>query len=199
MTALQSNSERSHPAPTIPTLVDEDPRLQARYEEYCQRQAKDLVSSLDKEAIRPLYARARDWGRETGLEVHKDPLATLLLFVKEILPLPPLDIWAVDRVRYLDAHLQEEFESPPAHRQPSRPVTVESRAMDLDGERWRATLSLFRRDEAWRGFIGFDRPGEERTVRTGEIFREEEPDEIRDRFMGFHNHTLQAFLRSALP
>lgn len=199
MTAVHSTRERPQLTQTVPSLVGEDPDLSGRYEEYCRRQAKGLVSSLEKEAIRPLYARARAWGRETGMEVPKDPLATLLLFVGEILPLPPFEVWAADRARYLDAHLEEEFDSPPAHRRTSPPVTVESRSMDLDGERWRATLSLFRRDEAWRGFIGFDRPGEEKTVRTGEIFREEEPEEIRDRFLGFHNHTLQAFLRSVLP
>jgi hypothetical protein len=173
--------------------------LESRYREYCGRQAKALVSSLPREAVRPLYARAREWGKDTGREVDKDPLATLLLFVRTILPLPPLDVWARDRARNLQAHLQEEFESPPAHRQSSPPVTVESRAMDLQGDRWRATLSLFRSEGAWRGFIGFNRIGDETQVRTGEIFREEDPEEIRTRFLGFHNQTLQAFLRSVLP
>jgi hypothetical protein len=199
MTALESSSERPQSAQRSFSLVGEDPDLRSRYEEYCRRQAKGLVSNLPREAIRPLYAKAREWGRETGREVHKDPLATLLLFIREVLPLPPLDVWSVDRARFLDAHLEEEFESPPAHRQSSPPVVVESRAMELEGERWRASLSLFRRDEAWRGFISFQETGRERSVRTGEIFREDDPEEIKDRFLGFHNHTLQAFLRSVLP
>ncbi len=71
--------------------------------------------------------------------------------------------------------------------------------MEMEGRRWRATLNLFRRDEAWRGFIVFNPLGEAETVRTTDIFREEDPDEIRNRFLGFHNQTLQAFLRSVLP
>jgi hypothetical protein len=35
-------------------------------------------------------------------------------------------------------------------------------------------------------------------VRTADIFREEDPEEIRDRFRAFHSGTLQAFLRSVL-
>jgi hypothetical protein len=158
-----------------------------------------LVSLLPKEAIRPLYAHARDWGRETGEEVEKDPLATLFLFLQSIIPLPPRDVWERDRAEHLDAHVQEEFASPPAYRRSSPPVTVESRGMEIDGQRWRATLNLFRRDEVWRGFIVFNPVGESETVQTTDIFREEDPDEIRNRFLGFHNQTLQAFLRSVLP
>jgi hypothetical protein len=192
-----SGRERSNPS--HPTFVQDDPNLEIRYREYCQRQAKGLVSILPKDAIRPLYARAREWGRRTGKEVEKDPLATLLLFLQELLPLPPRQVWEADRALFLDAHIKEEFDSPPAHHRASPPVTVESRGMELDGGRWRATLNLFRRDEAWRGFIVFNRLGEGDTLRTSDIFREEDPDEIRNRFLGFQNHTLQAFLRSVLP
>ena len=199
MTALQGNPDRPEPITASQSVVDEDPNLSARYDEYCRRQAKGLVSILPKEAIRPLYARAREWGRTTGKEVEKDPLATLLLFLRELLPLPPREVWERDRVEYLDAHVKEEFDSPPAHRRSSPPVTVESRGMEMEGRRWRATLNLFRRDEAWRGFIVFNPLGETDTVQTADIFREEDPDEIRNRFLGFHNQTLQAFLRSVLP
>lgn len=181
------------------TVVREDPDLGARYEEYRHRQAKGLVSILPKQAIRPLYAQAREWGRETGREVEKDPLATLLLFIETILPLPPRSVWEDDRATYLDAHVREEFASPPAHRQDSPPVTVESRGMEMDGRRWRATLNLFRRDDAWRGFIVFNPMSTRDSLRTADIFREEDPEEIRRRFLGFHNQTLQAFLRSVLP
>jgi hypothetical protein len=130
--------------PGSATVVRQDPDLEARYEEYRHRQAKGLISILPREAIRPLYGQAREWGRETGREVEKDPLATLLLFLETILPLPPRSVWEEDRAAHLDAHVREEFASPPAHRQDSPPVTVESRAMDMDGHRWRATLNLFR-------------------------------------------------------
>ena len=199
MTALQGNPDREPQPPVAHTVVQEDPDLNSRYEEYCRRQAKGLVSILPKEAIRPLYGRAREWGRENGKEVDKDPLATFLLYIQELMPLPPRDVWELDRTKYLDAHVKEEFDSPSAHRRSSPPVTVESRGMEIDGKRWRATLNLFRRDEAWRGFIVFNPLGEPETARTADIFREEDPDEIRNRFLGFHNQTLQAFLRSVLP
>jgi len=199
MTSLQGNPGGPGPDAVPLTVVHEDPDLGSRFDEYCRRQAKGLVSILPKEAIRPLYARAREWGRKTGKEVAKDPLATFLLFLQELLPLPPRDVWERDRAEHLDAHVKEEFDSPPAHHRSSPPVTVESRGMEMEGRRWRATLNLFRRDEAWRGFIVFNPLGEAETVRTTDIFREEDPDEIRNRFLGFHNQTLQAFLRSVLP
>jgi hypothetical protein len=199
MASLQGTPDRSYAEKGASGMVQEDPDLSSRYVDYCHRQAKGLVSILPKEAIRPLYARARDWGRETGNEVEKDPLATFLLFLETLIPLPPRSVWEVDRAQNLDAHVKEEFDSPQAHRRSSPPVTVESRGMEMDGLRWRATLSLFRRDEAWRGFIIFNLLGETETVRTTDIFREEDPDEIRNRFLGFHNQTLQAFLRSVLP
>lgn len=198
MTALQSPSDPAGPDISSGVVV-EDPELDARYEDYCRRQVKGLVSLLPKEAIRPLYARARAWGRDTGNEVEKDPLATFLLFLQELLPLPSREVWERDRAEHLDAHVREEFDSPPAYRGDSPPVTVESRGLELDGRRWRATLNLLRRDEAWRGFIVFHRLGDKETVRTADIFREEDPDEIRKRFLAFHNQTLQAFLRSVLP
>jgi len=200
MAAAQGTPSRDgSPSPASPSIVHEDPDLASRYEEYCRRQAKSLVSILPKEAIRPLYARAREWGRTEGKEVEKDPLATFMLFIRELLPLPPRGIWEQDRAAHLDAHVKEEFDSPAAHHRASPPVTVESRGMEIDGRRWRATLNLFRKDEAWRGFIVFNPLGESVSVRTADIFREEDPDEIRNRFLGFHNQTLQAFLRSVLP
>ena len=198
MTALESPSDPSAP-PFSSQVVVEDPELDARYVEYCRRQAKGLVSILPKEAIRPLYARARRWGRETGNEVEKDPLATFLLYLEDLLPLPSREIWEQDRVNHLDAHVKEEFDSPQAYHRDSAPVTVESRGMMLGDQRWRATLNLFRQHEAWRGFIVFHRLGDKEILRTADIFREEDPDEIRKRFLGYHNQTLQAFLRSVLP
>lgn len=199
MSVNQGNPGPREPEEVSAPDVNADPDLDARYAEYCRRQTKGLVSILPKEAIRPLYGKAREWGRRTGNEVEKDPLATFLLFLQEVMPLPPREVWEKDRARYLDAHVKDEFESPAAHRRSSPPVTVESRGMEIEGRRWRATLNLFRRDEAWRGFIVFNPLGEPETVRTADIFREEDPDEIRNRFLGFHNQTLQAFLRSVLP
>jgi len=172
--------------------------LRSRYRAYRSRQAQALVSFLPQEAIRPLYAQARAWAADVGVRIGKDPLATLLLFLQELLPLPPFEVWLRDRAEHLPAHLEEEFTSAPAHRRISPPVTVESRPVSLGESHWRASLSLFRRDEAWRGFISFTPVGEGTGVRTADIFREEDPEEIRSRFLSFNAHTLQAFLRSVL-
>jgi hypothetical protein len=128
-------------------------------------------------------------------------MATLLLFLQEILPLPSFDVWLADRRSNLSAHLEEEFSSAPAHLVLSPPVTVASRVVALGPDRWRATLNLFRRDGAWRGFIRFrifQAPGEEEGLRTGDIFREDDPEAIRDRFVSLRPQALRAFLRSVL-
>jgi len=198
MVALHGGSDGAPGAPPVQGLVSEDPALKSRYRSYRSRQAQALVSFLPREAVRPLYARARAWAGEMGVKVGKDPLATLLLFVQELIPLPPFEVWLQDRSENLEAHLEEEFTSAPAHRRVSPPVTVESRAVNLGDSQWRASLNLFRRDEAWRGFISFRPVSEGPGVRTADIFREEDPEEIRDRFLSFQPHTLQAFLRSVL-
>jgi hypothetical protein len=198
MVPLQGGSDGTAGIPPLEKLVSEDPELKSRYRAYRTRQAQGLVSLLPQEAIRPLYARARRWAGEAGVTVGKDPLATLLLFLQELLPLPPFDVWMRDRGRNLTAHLDEEFSSAPAYRRTSPPVTVESRSVRLGDEQWRATLSLFRRDEVWRGFIAFRPVGGGPGVRTGDVFREDDPEEIRDRFLAFQPQTLRAFLRSVL-
>jgi hypothetical protein len=179
-------------------LVSEDPDLKSRYDSYRRRQAYALLSLLPQEAVRPLYGGARLWAEGMRIPLGKDPLATLLLYLQELLPLPPFDTWMADRASHLDAHLEEEFASGPAHKRSSPPVTVESRGVEMEGRRWRASLSLFRRDDAWRGFITFRRAGDETGIRTADIFREEDPEEIRERFRSFHSNTLQAFLRSVI-
>jgi len=198
MTALLGGSDGSAGASASQGLVQEDPELDKRYRAYRIRQAQAFLSLIPREAIRPLYSRARAWASETGLPRGKDPLATLLLFIQDLLPLPPIHVWMEDRASNLDAHLQEEFASGPAHRRPSPPVTVASRGLEVEGRRWHATLRLFRRDEAWRGFISFRAAEESDARRTADIFREEDPEEIRNRFLAFHSGTLAAFLRSVL-
>jgi hypothetical protein len=180
-------------------MLGHDPDLELRYGEYRRRQVAGLISLLPREAVRPLYARAREWGRAAGLVGGDDPLATLLLFLQQVLPLPPLEVWVDDRLANPEAHLREEFDSPQAQSRPTLPLTVESRPMDVNGGRWRASLNLYRRDEAWRGFITFNPAEGGDGLRTAEIFREDDPEEIRKRFLGYQNHTLQAFLRSVSP
>jgi hypothetical protein len=199
MTAIPDHPAGAGPGVTARTMLRQDPDLGVRYQEYRRRQAAALISVLPRDAVRPLYASAREWGRASGLEVEKDPLSTLLLYLQDLLPLPPLDVWMNDRLENLDAHLREEFESPQAQRRPTPPLTVESRQMEMGGRRWRAALHLFRRDEAWRGFITFHPAEGGEGLRTADIFREDDPEEIRARFLGYRNHTLQAFLRSVFP
>ena len=200
MTALRDTSD-GPPQGASPsrTLIREDPALEVRYQEYRRRQAGAVASLIPKEAVRPLYGRARDWAEGLGLERGKDPLATFLLYLEELLPLPPFEIWLEDRTRNLDAHLQEEFDPGQPHSRTTPPVTVESRGFKMEGRHWRASLNLFRREEAWRGFIAFRALDGLGGVRTGDIFREDDPDEIRERFLSYHAQTLQAFLRSVLP
>jgi len=193
-----SGSEWAVDGDSVRDLVWEDPALESRYGEYCRRQAQGLVTLLPHDAIRPLYAKARAWAKGAGLGSGKDPLATLLLYLREILPLPPFELWLTDRSEHLEAHLEEEFTSPPAQRRLPPPVTVASRGVPLGDANWRATLHIFRRNEAWRGFISFRHVGEGAQVRTADIFREEDPEEIRDRFRTLTQPTLQAFLRSVL-
>jgi len=155
MTGLQGGPDGAPTADSIRGLVSEDPELRSRYRAYRSRQAQALVSFLPQEAIRPLYAQARAWAADVGVRIGKDPLATLLLFLQELLPLPPFEVWLRDRAEHLPAHLEEEFTSAPAHRRISPPVTVESRPVSLGESHWRASLSLFRRDEIVRRIGGF--------------------------------------------
>lgn len=199
MVALQGGSHHGSAGRSASHgLVQEDPELDKRYRAYRARQAQAFVSLIPREAIRPLYSRARVWASESGLPAGKDPLATLLLFVEDLLPLPPFQVWMEDRASNLDAHLQEEFASGPAHHRRSSPVTVASRGLEVGGRRWHASLRLFRRDEAWRGFISFRAAEDPDVLRTADIFREDDPEEIRSRFLAFHSGTLAAFLRSVL-
>ena len=196
MAALQGGSDRPPGALSIEALVSEDPDLESRYRAYRTRQAQALLSLLPNDAVRPLYARARSWAGEVGIEVGKDPLATLLLFLQEVIPLPSFDLWLKDRSENLEAHLEEEFTSAPAHRRPSPPVMVESRAVRLGDTPWRASLGVIRHDRGslWIGGKKIEGP----SVRTADIFREENPEEIRSRFLSLNAHTLLAFLRSLI-
>lgn len=199
MTVVPDDLGGAVPGPMALEVARLEEDAERRYQDYRRRQVAALPSILPREAIRPLYARAREWRRASGLETGKDPLDTLLLFLQQILPLPPLEVWMSDRHGNPGAHLRDEYESPQAQSRPTPPVTVESRGMDLGGRRFRAALHLFRRDEAWRGFITFHPVDGGEVLRTADIFREDDPEEIRSRFLGYENHTLQAFLRSVFP
>jgi hypothetical protein len=172
--------------------------LKGRYEEYCQQQVYVLLEIIPPEAVRPLYRRARIWATERGLHESKDPMSTLRLFCRDVLPLPPFEVWLVDYETHLVAHVGAGLGLSPLA-EPMEPIAVEFRRMEYDAEPWHGTLEVYRGGDAWRGLIRFQRAGEKGHFRTGEIFREDNLQDLRDRFISFTAPTLSAFLRSTLP
>ena len=173
--------------------------LQRLYQEYRRREAGALLSLLPPDAVRPLYRLARE--RMAG-DPHggtDDPLALLVTFVeRHLLPLPPFHVWVDDFRAHRTAHLQG-LDVDPRAPEPSDPVTVEVRSFRRGDGEWYAGLSLFRRESVWWGFLAFSRGDGVTVARTADIFREERPEAIRDRFRSFGPDALQAFLRSTLP
>jgi len=199
--------------------------LRAAYAAYRERQARLLVSMLPREAVRPLYRAAhaahtralpdadRDFaiGELTEGDVPRDgdPLDLLVRHCATFLPLPPFEVWYADLMRHPEAHLAEWAEGldgPPR----DAPVTLATRAFDARGRSWQARLRGFHELGAWRGFIAFElAEWHERAAptvpeaatghRTAAIFREDDPEALRTRFLDFGPAALSAFLRSCLP
>ena len=193
------------PGGGTPARVDRDTSpfdevaRKGRYQEYCRQQVSLLLEVIPREAVRPLYRSARTWATERGLHESKDPMATLRAFCHEVLPLPPFEVWLLDYEHHRAAHLTVLAPSPPPP-EPMEPYAVEFRRVHYEAERWQGTLEVYRRGDAWRGLIRFQREGgDEGSFRTGEIFREDDLQDLRNRFISFTAPTLSAFLRSALP
>lgn len=174
--------------------------LRSLYDGYRRREAAALLSLLPRDAVRPLYRLARERQGAGGDGMPEDPVGLLVEFVeRELLPLPPFAVWLSDFQRYRAAHL-EGLDAAPAGPDPAAPVAVEVRSVRYRAAEWYASLNLFRREGIWWGFIRFSAAGSEgEGVRTADIFREEDPEEIRGRFRSFGPDALQAFLRSSLP
>lgn len=168
------------------------------YRAYRRRQAGELLRLLPDDAVRPLYKKAREWGREAGLHDGKDPMRTLLRYCEHILPLPPFREWLRDASSNAEAHVRQ-LERRPEGDGAKDPFPVEVRRFLAEGTTWYATLTLYRAVEAWRGFIAFHRGPDTAVHRTAEIFREESPAEVRARFRAFDPAALRAFLRSVRP
>ncbi len=171
--------------------------MQARYSAYRARQARELVSLLPQEAIRPLYRRAVRALPNPGDPVG-DPLSILVTYCEELLPLPPFGVWMDDVTRHPTAYLDDLNDSAAAPTA-SAPETLEGRVLEYRGEPWVAHLRGFRDRDAWRGFIAFEDDASRSVHRTALIFREAGPAELRSRFLSFESIALEAFLRSALP
>jgi hypothetical protein len=119
-------------------------------------------------------------------------------FCGQLLPLPPFDVWRDDMARNADAYLvdlEEAMEGPTA----DAPSTVEIRTFDYAGRSWIARLRAFREEGLWRGYIAFQEDGTGGVHRTATVFCEDEPGELRERFLSFEPIAIEGFLRSALP
>jgi hypothetical protein len=175
--------------------------LRGRYEAYRRRQAAKLVQMLPRDAVRPLYRRARDEARREGMlreGGEGDPLALLMAYCQGLLPLPPYDVWCSDLRSHPDGHLTDLAESAEAPTAEA-PSTMEVRSVDYNGRPWLARLRSFREQDLWRGYIAFEERDSGRVHRTATVFCEDHPSDLRDRFLSFEAAALEAFLRSALP
>ncbi len=172
--------------------------LKARYEEYCQQQVSILLQIIPSEAVRPLYRHARTWATERGLHESKDPMSTLRVFCRDLLPLPTLEVWLLDYDAHRAAHVVAGSGWSP-RTDAMAPIPVESRRVEHEAEPWSGTLEVYRSGDGWRGLIRFQRDGERDQFRTGEIFCEDSLQDLRTRFISFAAPTLSAFLRSTLP
>lgn len=186
---------------TDPLQYVPEAELRGRYDAYRRRQAARLVQMLPREAVRPLYRKARLHAIRSGTlgaDDDADPLALLMRWCERLLPLPPFDVWAEDLRRFPDGHfadLEESTDDPTA----DAPSTMEVRALEVRGKPWLARLRSFREAGLWRGYIAFEEEGSGRVHRTAAVFCETEAAELRERFLSFERAALEAFLRSALP
>ena len=193
---------------TAPTAADHDALttegggaqklLRGRYDAYCDQQAAALPAMLPRAGVRELYRRAR--GQITGEVV--DPLSLLVQECRKVLPLPPFELWAQDYLDHRRAHAEEmEFSVGPRK---GAPATIDVRHLQHDGRNWVAELAVFHEPPLWRGSIKFHRQesaaGEQHIAHhsTGDVFREDRSEDVRERFRSFNEGTLQAFLRSAI-
>ncbi len=192
-----------HAAPEVvrPSSHVDEGEFRVLYAAYRRRQAARLLQMLPRDAIRPLYRRARFAAvRDGGGHdvVGDDPLAFLVAYCETLLPLPPFEVWRADYELHPDAHfadLEDSLDGPT----PESPSTMEARPLELAGAPWIAHLRAFQEGGFWRAFISFEECGTGRLHRTAPVFYERDAAELRDRFLSFEPAALQAFLRSALP
>jgi hypothetical protein len=147
-------------------------------------------------AIRPLYRRALRAG--FGREGASDPIGAMVSYCETLLPLPPFEIWCEDVRENPAAHLYDVDDSADAP-DADAPVTLDTLGFMRGDQPWTAHLRSYRDGTTWRGFIAFEDVQSRRVHRTALIFQEDDPVDLRDRFLSFESSTLVAFLRSALP
>lgn len=150
---------------------------------------------MPREAVRPLYRRAR---AELDGSSPDDPLLALVDYCERLVPFPPFDVWVADLRRNPGAHLRDVDESAVAP-DAEAPATLASRRLSGPATGWKVSLKGFRDAEAWRGFLAFQEADDDRMHTTALVFRADSPDALCERFRAFEDAALHAFLRSALP
>lgn len=169
------------------------------YEAYVRREARGLLDVLPREGVRSLYGRAREWAREAGVHDQKDPMATLIRYCAEILPLPPFSVWAKDVMQNARTHLSRLRADPGGTGDAAGSLPMEARSFLVAGDRWYAVLGVYRARDAWGGSIRFHRGPDTPVHRTAGIFRGRDPVDVASRFRSFDDASLRAFLRSVRP
>jgi len=170
--------------------------LLPRYEAYRRHQVRELLSLLPPEGLRALYREART--AFVGESAQSDPMAVLGEFVKRLMPLPPFHVWYQDVRRNPERHLDEPWMADVLPDR-SAPAALDARTELLQGAQWRVELRVHHTGDGWRGHLSFRREKDERTWRTGDVFREPDAQAVLGRFREFDRITLEAFLRSVLP
>lgn len=169
------------------------------YEAYVRREARGLLDLLPREGVRSLYGRAREWARAEGVHDQKDPMATLIRYCAEILPLPPFSVWAMDVVQNVQTHLSRLRTDPEGTGDAAGSLPMEARSFLVADERWYAVLGVYRVRDAWGGSIRFHRGPDTPVHRTAGVFRGRDPVDVASRFRSFDDASLRAFLRSVRP
>lgn len=175
------------------------PSLRERYLAYRQAQGRELLNVIPREGVRSLLRHFRADAPGDAPREGEDLLEWLALRCGDLLPLPPFELWVRDFHQARGAYATEP--GPPLA--PEAPggehVTVEVRSHRYQGKEWVAALAVRPQHDLWVGHIRFHPQQESAVFTTGDIFREASPVEVRQRFHTFDEHTLNAFLRSALP
>jgi len=122
----------------------------------------------------------------------------LIDYCEGLVPFPPFEVWVADLHRNPGAHMRDVDESAGAP-DSEAPATLASRRLSGPAKGWEVSLRGFRDAGAWRGFLAFQGPADDRTHTTALVFCADSPDALCERFRAFEDVALHAFLRSALP
>ncbi len=189
----QSSRDADQPLQRFPGAPD---TLRDLYRLYCDHEARELVQMLPSEGRRQLLRQLPGSGGPPSIP-------RLIDYAAQLLPLPSYDVWLDSYLSSRDVYLERlGIPSTPGR---TEPVTVAIRPV---AGRWWAHLNLRQDGLLWLGFISFHpeagetsppRPSLRSPLATTDIFRSEDVQEIRERFLAFGDSTMQGFLRSVTP